>query len=432
MTPSLYNMIWWLLGPVLPLVLSWRQKRGKEQAGRRHDRYGLPRFDAPLSNVIWLHSVSIGETKAAISLAKAIARTRSEANFLITTNTVSAAELVHREIATGFPLFHAFQPLDHPQFVDRFLAKVKPGVAIFIESDFWPNLVSRTAAKSIPVIFASSQLSTTAFQRWIKNPSLSKSIFAVPQLVLAVNKEQAQQFHQLGTPARCINILGSLKLGSRLKVDKTFCQQFGTAVAGRKILLAASTHEGEDACVINAANALGDGWLTLIAPRHPHRGPDIAAACNMAPLRSLDQWPSADGNLYIMDSFGEMGSLFSLADLTMLGGSFVAKGGHNPLEPAAFGLPIITGPHIFKNTAEFAGLRNRGVVFDMNDDVTDPARAGRALADIAIAIMKDKAQYQRIASAAKTYAATANKRSDEAAKMITTIAPAPQIIPKKT
>ena len=179
-------------------------------------------------------------------------------------------------------------------------------------------------------------------------------------------------------------------------------------------------------------NALGDGWLTLIVPRHPHRGPDIAAACNMAPLRSLDQWPSADGNLYIMDSFGEMGSLFSLADLTVLGGSFVPKGGHNPLEPAAFGLPIITGPHIFKNTAEFAGLRNRGVVFDMIVDVSDPSRAGRALADMVIAIMKDKAQYQRIASAAKTYAATANKRSDQAAKMIASIAPAPQSIPKKT
>ena len=109
--------------------------------------------------------------------------------------------------------------------------------------------------------------------------------------------------------------------------------------------------------MINAANALGDGWLTLIAPRHPQRGSDIAAICNMPPQRSLGQWPSADRNLYIMDSFGEMGSLFNLADLTILGGSFVQKGGHNPLEPAAFGLPIITGPHIFKNTAEFAGLR---------------------------------------------------------------------------
>ena len=151
----------------------------------------------------------------------------------------------------------------------------------------------------------------------------------------------------------------------------------------------------------------------------------------MAPRRSLGEWPSADCNLYIMDSFGEMGSLFSLADLTILGGSFVPKGGHNPLEPAAFGLPIITGPHIFKNTAEFAGLRDRGVVFDMINDGADPASTGQALADTAIAIVKDKAQYRRIASAAKTYAATAIKRSNDAAKMIAAIAPAPKTICEK-
>ena len=123
MTLSIYNIIWRVLRPVLPLVLGWRQQKGKEQAGRRQDRYGQPHFDSRLSDVIWLHSVSIGETIAAISLAKALAQTRPEAKFLITTNTVSAAELVHRETATGLPLFHAFQPLDHPLFVDRFLAK---------------------------------------------------------------------------------------------------------------------------------------------------------------------------------------------------------------------------------------------------------------------------------------------------------------------
>jgi len=430
MTLGLYNLMWWVLRPVLPLILGWRQQKGTENAGRRHDRYGRPSFDTPLYGVVWLHSVSIGETIAAISLAKALAQMRPEAKFLITTNTVSAAELVHREIDTGFPLFHAFQPYDHPQFVDQFLTTIKPGIAIFMESDFWPNLISRTAAKSIPVIFASSQLSMVAFQRWIKNPSLAKSVFATPQLVLAVNKAQACQFRKLGAPAHCIDVLGSLKIGNHLKIDQAFCRQFATAVAGRKILVAASTHEGEDACVINAANALGDDWLTLIAPRHPHRGSAIAAICNMAPQRSLDQWPSADRNLYIMDSFGEMGSLFSLADLTILGGSFVPEGGHNPLEPAAFGLPIITGPHIFKNTAEFAGLRDVGVVFDVADDGADPVSAGQALADMVTSIMTDKAQCRRIASAAKTYAETASVRVENAAKMITAIAPATQTIRK--
>ena len=115
-------------------------------------------------------------------------------------------------------------------------------------------------------------MSTAAFRRWIKNPSLAKSVFTSPQLVLAVNTVQARQFCQLGTPASCITVLGSLKLGNILRIDKAFCRQFATAVAGRKVLLAASTHEGEDASIIHAANALGDGWLTIIAPRHPTVG----------------------------------------------------------------------------------------------------------------------------------------------------------------
>ena len=234
LTLSIYNIIWWVLRPILPLVLG-----GVIKGKRTSWPPSRPLWQPYRLTVIWcylLHSVSIGETIAAISLAKALAQTQPEAQFLITTNTVSAAE---RSAAKPLPAysFHAFQPLDHPLFVDRFLAKIKPGIAIFMESDFWPNLVSRTAAKSIPVVFASSQLSTAAFERWIKNPSLAKSVFAAPQLVLAVNKGQAHQFRQLGTPGRYITVLGSLKLGDLLKIDKAFCRQFETAVAGRKILL---------------------------------------------------------------------------------------------------------------------------------------------------------------------------------------------------
>ena len=417
-----------MLCPFLPIILNWRVRQGKEQAGRHQDRYGQPCFDKQISGAIWIHSVSAGETIAAICLAKALAKIQPKSRFLITTNTVSAAAIVEKEIATGFPLSHAFHPFDHPQFVDRFLLQVQPRIAIFMESDFWPNLILRTAARSIPVVFASSQLSETAYHRWAKNPSLARSIFAVPQLLLAVDKTQARQFRQLGTPTHCITVLGSLKLGNLAQTDKSLRQQLKKAFGGRKILLAASTHEGEDACIIEAAKALGDDWLTVIAPRHPCRGPAIAATCKMAPQRSLGQWALPNCNLYIMDSFGEMGSLFSLADLTILGGSIVPKGGHNPLEPAAFGLPIITGPHTFKNTTEFAGLRKCGVVFDLANDGLDPVITGQAIADMAVAIVKDKAQYRLIKLAAKAYATTARKRSNNAAKMIAVIVRASQAI----
>ena len=420
MTFGLYNLIWHLLRPFIAIMLRWRARRGKEIAARLNERFGQPRFDQPIAGAIWIHAVSVGETVAAIGLAKALATELPKATFLITTNTVSAAAMVEKEMANGLALSHAFQPLDHPRFVDRFLQQTRPALAIFMESDFWPNLITRTAANAIPLVFASSQLSQAAFRRWIRQPVMAKAIFAAPQMVFAVNETQASQFERLGTPADRIIVLGSLKLGSLAAIDTSLCQQLKPAIGKRRLLLAASTHDGEDASMIAAAKALGDGWLTIIAPRHPDRGNHIAAACGNPPQRSRGQWPSNDHNIYIMDSFGELGSLFSLADLVILGGSFMPKGGHNPLEPAAFGLPIVTGPHIFKNTAEFAGLRDAGVVFDIieDGDGLDARRTGQKIAALVTSIADNKTDRRRIAAAAKAYAAAANQRSRIAAKRI--------------
>ena len=428
---TIYNLFWHLLRPVIPLLLRWRAWRGKEMITCLQDRYGLPNFDQlpsggqPKGDLIWIHAVSVGETVAAIGLAKALIGKLPTARLLITTNTVSAAAMVEKEVASGVCLSHAFQPLDHPHFVDQFLAITRPMLAIFIESDFWPNLITRTAARSIPIVFASSQLSDVAFQRWQRESVMAKAIFTAPKHIFAVNEQQAGQFERLGADAGRITVLGSLKLGSLAAVDPVLCKQLKTAIGNRHVLLAASTHEGEDAIIIAAANALHNhrqdkNWLTIIAPRHPTRGGRIAAASDNAPQRSRGDWPSTDHNIYIMDSFGELGSLFSLADLVVLGGAFVPKGGHNPLEPAAFGLPIFTGPHIFKNTAEFAGLRDAGVVFDITKDadLRDATATGQALARLARDLIDDKNKRRHIAAAAKAYAAAASLRCEIAARKI--------------
>ena len=136
MTIGFYNVIWRLLRPFIPILLYWRSLKGKEKVGRISDRYGQPHFDTTIVGAIWLHSVSVGETIAAISLIKALAAIKPNARFLITTNTISAAAVVEAEIANGLRLSHAFQPLDHPKFVDRFLIQIEPCIAIFLESDF--------------------------------------------------------------------------------------------------------------------------------------------------------------------------------------------------------------------------------------------------------------------------------------------------------
>jgi 3-deoxy-D-manno-octulosonic-acid transferase len=188
--------------------------------------------------------------------------------------------------------------------------------------------------------------------------------------------------------------------------------------------LAASTHAGEDAPVIAAAQQLGQDWLTIIAPRHPDRGDAIASLAGGAPQFSRHAMPGPHDSVFVMDVLGEMASLFSLADVVFLGASLVPNGGHNPLEPAQFGRPIITGPHIFKNSAEFGGLRAAGVVFDLDYDTADTAAA--ALAALVMGIAADKAGLKKIHKNALDYAATAAKRADTAAAAISRLIDPPR------
>ena len=185
------------------------------------------------------------------------------------------------------------------------------------------------------------------------------------------------------------------------------------AADGRRVLLAASTHPGEDEAVIAASQALGSGWFTIIAPRHPERGAQIAGLCGTAGIAAAQRSAGADAPagdaIYIADTFGEMDSLFAAANIVFLGGSLKPLGGHNPVEPAAFGLPILTGPHVFKNRAEFGALSEAGVVSEITD--------GDSLASAASAICADADRLAVIATAARAHAAKAGKRPANAAKL---------------
>ena len=416
-----YNRVWRLLRPLLRPILKIRAWRGKEDTARLAERFGHYPSRIASPGAIWLHAVSVGETVAALSLAKAIAAQNKEAQFVITTNTVTAAALVERATADDtLPIQHIYQPLDHPVFVDRFLAHWKPARAVFLESDFWPNLITRTAAKNIPVTFASTQLSERAMMRWQRRSALAAAMFSCADCALTVSEEQTANLTTLGVDPDHITTLGSLKMSvAAMPLDERLITALRDRAQGRRIFLAASTHQGEDEAVIAAAQALGEGWLTIIAPRHPNRADAIAVACNAAGMpaqqRSKDAFPAVNDVLYIMDSLGEMGSLFRLADTVFLAGSLTPVGGHNPLEPASFGVPIITGPHVFKNKAEFDGLRAIGAVFD----ITQPDE----LPDMVIASIaaRDTGRYD--ARAAQKYVHEAGKRQRLAADYILALTP---------
>ena len=307
----------------------------------------------------------------------------------------------------------AIQPLDHPDFVENFLTNWQPSAAIFLESDFWPNLILRTKQRGVPVIFASSQLSEKTTASWMKHPLVAKPMFTAADLILTVDLQQADQFRALiGTPKTMpqIQVIGSLKLPDRQQQDPLFQAILKKAVAGRRVFLAASTHDGEDQIMIDVARELGSGWLTIIAPRHPNRGDEIATRADQAPQRSRGAIPDKCTSIYIMDSLGEMGTLLSLADYVFLGGSLVSSGGHNPLEPADFGLPIFTGTHIFKNKAEFDGLAHAGVVFE----VTDAAAITRMIRHFE----GNPARRANLTKAAQDYVTMAHQRIDLAAMAI--------------
>jgi len=420
MTLFVYNVIWRLIRPFIPLILWHRTRNGKELASRRIERYGrtdtkVNRLSPRSGRRIWLHGVSVGETVAALRLARALADHLPDDEFLITTNTITGRGVVEAAMADqpGLPVRHVMQPLDHPDFVDQFLANWRPVAAIFMESDFWPNLILRSKQFGIPVIFASSQLSSKAAAKWMKRPAFAKQLFAAADLILPVDPQQADQFRQLiGTAKHTqqIQVVGSLKLPDIQPPDPDLQQILHKAAANRRVFLAASTHHGEDQIIIDAARMLGAGWLTIIAPRHPHRGDSIAALAGHAPQRSHGAMPDQNTTIFIMDSLGEMGTLFSLANYVFLGGSLVPAGGHNPLEPAAFGLPIFTGPHIFKNSAEFNGLAAADAVFDVRDAETITAQIHQ--------LEKDPKRRAKLAKAAKNYVTLAHQRVNVAARAI--------------
>ena len=225
---------------------------------------------------------------------------------------------------------------------------------------------------------------------------------------------QADRLIQLGAPADRVTVTGSLKLPDRSgRPNADLVTMLRKAAGQRHILLAASTHKGEDETIIAAASSLGPEWMTIIAPRHPERGADIASLCRKAgmpaPRRAQRETADSATQIYIADTLGEMDSLFDASDIVFLAGSLLPYGGHNPIEPAAYGRPVLTGPHVFKNTAEFDALRKAGAITDVND--------AESLARAAIAIIRDSDAMKKNAAAAKEYAVAAGKRPEIAADL---------------
>jgi 3-deoxy-D-manno-octulosonic-acid transferase len=378
--------------PIAPMLLANRLKRGKEHPQRLAERRGETPVARPAGPLIWAHGASVGEMLAVIPLVEAL-RARNF-NVLVTSGTVTSARLAEERLPAG--AIHQFVPLDAPSFTERFLAHWRPNLALFAESDLWPNLIMACTRKGIPLILVNGRLSERSFTRWRYMPATIGALLSSFDLCLAQSEGDAERYRELGAPR--LSVTGNLKLDVPAPpVDASKLAAMMAAVRQRPLVAAASTHAGEEAVIIDAHRRLRQsfpGLLTIIAPRHPERGAgvlEIAAAGGLNALaRSRGQLPDRGTDVYVADTIGELGLIYRLAPIVFMGGSLVRHGGQNPIEAAKLGAAILHGPHVWNFSEIYSALdeaRGAEEVLDVNrlavrigSWLTDPA-ARKQVAD---------------------------------------------------
>jgi len=344
--------------PLAPLLFAHRLRRGKELRARLRERRGETTAKRPFGPMVWIHAASVGELASVIPL---IERIRAQhVDVLVTTGTVTSADLAAQRLPHG--VIHQFVPLDAPRYVRRFLEHWQPDLALMVESDLWPNIILQTTARRVPLILVNGRLSESSLRRWRRFPATIAALLARFELCLARTPADAISYGELGAPH--IVTTGNLKFDVPAPpANDDMLKPMRAAIGERPVFGAASTHPGEETIVAEAHRRLRarlPGLLTVIAPRHPERGPgivEIAAAAGLqAALRSRGQLPDATTDIYVADTMGELGLLYRLAPIVLIGGSLVRHGGQNPIEAAKLGAAILHGPHVGNFAEIYAAL----------------------------------------------------------------------------
>jgi 3-deoxy-D-manno-octulosonic-acid transferase len=380
-----YRALTSLARPLVPLLLKRRERQGKEEAARRPERLGVASAPRPAGQLAWFHAASVGETLSILPLMAALAEERQGLSFLLTTGTVTSAALARDRL--GPRAVHQYAPLDVPQYVRRFLEHWRPDLGVFAESEIWPNLILESAERRIPLALVNARMTRRSYRRWRANRSMARPLFGRFAAVLAQNETLARRFKSLGA-ANAV-AAGNLKIDTPpLPVDAAELARLEAAVAGRPLLVAACTHEGEEAMVAEAhlqLRARLPGLLTIIAPRHPERGAAIAADLQSAGLtvarRAPGALPDAACEVYVADTIGELGMLYRLAPVAFIGGSLVDRGGHNPIEAVRHAAVVLSGPHWHNFTDTYAALAGQRAVAVVHSAAELADTAGRLIAD---------------------------------------------------
>jgi len=357
----LYTTALYLLLPFVLGRLAWRGLRNRGYWQRWGERFAF--FAVPeLRDPIWLHAVSVGETLAAAPLVRELLARCPERSLVITTTTPTGSERVQALFGDQFigqpggRILHVYFPYDLPGVVRRFLGKTRPGLALVMETELWPNLFRQCARREIPVLIANARLSARSAKGYAKLGGLVRDTLDDISLIAAQGEVDAERFRGMGAAAERVTVMGNLKFDQRLPGDledraEVLRRQLGM---NRPVWVAASTHEGEDEQVLDAFTRLRERHpdaLLLLVPRHPERFARVASLARRrgydVVLRSEGRPCDADTAVFVGDTLGELLLFYAAADVAFVGGSLVPRGGHNMLEPAALGVPVVFGPHLF-------------------------------------------------------------------------------------
>jgi 3-deoxy-D-manno-octulosonic-acid transferase len=359
-----------LAPPALRLLLKRRLARGKEDAERLGERMGIAKRARTAGPLVWVHAASVGESLSTLPLIERVLARVPAAHLLVTTGTVTSAKLMAERLPPR--AFHQFVPLDAAPWVARFLEHWRPSLALWIESELWPNLVRETGARGIPAALVNARMTERSFRGWKRWPGPARELLGAFRVVVAQNEIYAERFRALG--ARQVSVVGNLKYAAPpLPADAAKLEALRAAIGTRPVWLAASIHPGEEEAVAEAQTRLtrASGALGIVVPRHPEKGAAMAEAIRArglaVGLRSAGAEPGADTAVYVADTLGELGLFYRVARLALVGGSLIPHGGQNPIEPALFGVPVMHGPHVENFTDVIRALAHAGAALEVRD-----------------------------------------------------------------
>ncbi len=345
----LYTLAIRLAAPLILARLWWRGRR--EPLYRRHvgERFGYYGEGSHTRPVLWLHAVSVGEARASAALVRALAAAHADHDLVLTCMTAAGRETL-KELH-GESVRVAWLPYDYPGAVRRFLEHFRPRLGVLVETEIWPNLLAACTSYGVPVLLANARMSEKSALGYRRSEGLARPAIASLAAVCAQSEDDAQRLRALG--ARRVEVAGNLKFDSAPDEQKRAEGAAWRARLARPVLLLASTREGEEKMLLDAMPARDEKLLVLVVPRHPRRFDEVALLSQSR--RSRDPAPAPQDRVHLGDTMGEMDFYYAAADVAVIGGSFVPRGGQNLIEACAAGVPVVLGPSMF-NFAEAARL----------------------------------------------------------------------------